>query len=369
MFTILIADDSPQVRATVRRGLESEHRILEAENGFDAVRILERVPIDLLLLDYVMPMMDGPTVLRMVRARGYHNPVLLLTSETKVSRIAQAMSLGIQGYLAKPVRIQELQERVRRCLVKAAEEAVVPADDALGAPILGAPPAAGSPTNILLVDDMESVASGLWQKLPADVGFDSATTAEEAIEKCNNGTITAILVDTVIPGVDVADLIAKLRRLQPAATVVAVLLRSVENAQATGRDLGCDGYLHKPFDANDVAALLADLGNNPDVVIRGNVLSVSSSQAGADSERLCSDALACVNQIAEAGLTRLVLSLEDSLSAETGRSVAAAVVERCGLLGLAPALVAPPRLAASLSDLEGYVLYESLAEAREAFAA
>jgi two-component system, chemotaxis family, chemotaxis protein CheY len=117
--TALVVDDSAAMRrqlslALERLGLEP----LEAGNGAEAWRELAARGVDLLLTDINMPVMDGLKLVGLVRASVRHRrtPVVVVTTESAEADRARALALGVEGYLVKPVRAQQVLEVVQRLL-------------------------------------------------------------------------------------------------------------------------------------------------------------------------------------------------------------------------------------------------------------
>jgi type IV pilus assembly protein PilB len=116
--TILLADDDAQMRRLVRTVLEREgFRVLEAEDGLDTLEAIDMNAIDLILLDHDMPRLTGIGVLEELRARvtTASLPVIMLTARTDDTE-TQALELGAQDYLTKPVQPRSLVARVRAVL-------------------------------------------------------------------------------------------------------------------------------------------------------------------------------------------------------------------------------------------------------------
>lgn len=114
--SILIVDDSELNRALLSDMLESDYNIIEAENGEEAVAILaeRELEISLVLLDIVMPGMDGFDVLAMMNARGWINsiPVIMISAETGSSYIDRAYDLGAVDYISRPFDERTVKHRV-----------------------------------------------------------------------------------------------------------------------------------------------------------------------------------------------------------------------------------------------------------------
>ncbi len=104
MATILVADDEEGVRSFVAEALETEgHRVVQAADGDEAARWLDRRSFHLLITDLKMPGTDGMALLRKVRAEQPETEVLVLTAHGSVDGAVEAMKLGALDYLQKPL--------------------------------------------------------------------------------------------------------------------------------------------------------------------------------------------------------------------------------------------------------------------------
>ncbi len=113
---ILIADDSEMNRAILADMLESEYEIIEAENGEEAIGILEerRAELSLILLDIVMPRMDGFGVLEIMNKRDWIEdvPVIMISSESGAAPVKRAYEMGISDYISRPFDSTVVHRRV-----------------------------------------------------------------------------------------------------------------------------------------------------------------------------------------------------------------------------------------------------------------
>jgi two-component system response regulator MprA len=121
-MTILVVDDEAAVRDALRRALRLEGYEVElAADGAEALRRLEDgAQPDALLLDVLMPGVDGLEVCRRLRRSGSRLPVLMLTARAEVSDRVSGLDAGADDYLAKPFALQELLARVRALLRRSA---------------------------------------------------------------------------------------------------------------------------------------------------------------------------------------------------------------------------------------------------------
>ena len=114
---ILIADDSAMNRAILTEMLGDGYEILEAENGRQAVSIMQtNVDIDLLLLDIMMPNMDGYELTQTLRSKGNMIPILMVTAKQTPADKHRGFLLGTDDYMTKPVDEEEMILRIAALL-------------------------------------------------------------------------------------------------------------------------------------------------------------------------------------------------------------------------------------------------------------
>jgi two-component system response regulator MprA len=114
---ILVVDDEPAVRESLATSLAFEdYEVETAVDGVEALERLDAVKPDLVLLDILMPRLDGLTTCRRLRARGETVPVLMLTARDTIGDRVTGLDSGADDYLVKPFELDELLARVRALL-------------------------------------------------------------------------------------------------------------------------------------------------------------------------------------------------------------------------------------------------------------
>ncbi|MDP4508242.1 response regulator transcription factor [Nonomuraea turcica] len=118
---LLVVDDEPALREALQSSLEFEgYKVVTANDGQAALDELARESYDAVLLDVMMPRLDGLTACRRLRGSGNHIPVLMLTARDAVGDRVSGLDAGADDYLVKPFELDELLARVRALLRRGA---------------------------------------------------------------------------------------------------------------------------------------------------------------------------------------------------------------------------------------------------------
>jgi two-component system response regulator MprA len=120
---VLVVDDEPAVREALRRALELEGYSVDlAENGAQALRTISQAEPDVVVLDVLMPEVDGLAACRRLREDGSRVPVLMLTARAGVGDRVDGLDAGADDYLVKPFALEELLARIRALLRRGGSE-------------------------------------------------------------------------------------------------------------------------------------------------------------------------------------------------------------------------------------------------------
>ncbi|MGI6546468.1 MAG: hybrid sensor histidine kinase/response regulator [Fastidiosipilaceae bacterium] len=119
MVTILLVEDDKMVRLLTKAKLSAPYHILEAEDGKDALAVLDREQVDLLIVDIQMPRMNGYELIRELREVGVQMPVIMLTAMDTFAHKKEGFASGIDDYMTKPIDYEELVWRVEALLRRA----------------------------------------------------------------------------------------------------------------------------------------------------------------------------------------------------------------------------------------------------------
>jgi DNA-binding response OmpR family regulator len=111
---VLVVEDERKIATYVKRGLEEQGYAVDvAATGREALDWVETITFDLVVLDILLPEIDGLTVCRQIRERGHRTPVLMLTARDAVEDRVAGLDAGADDYLVKPFALKELLARLR----------------------------------------------------------------------------------------------------------------------------------------------------------------------------------------------------------------------------------------------------------------
>ncbi|MDR2883983.1 MAG: response regulator [Deferribacteraceae bacterium] len=117
---LITVDDSSTMRRIIKNTLQKIGftNVLEAGNGVEALEVMAKSPIDMIITDWNMPEMDGLTYVKTVRAKDQYKetPILMITTEAAKEDILTALKSGVNNYVVKPFTPDTLQEKVFKLL-------------------------------------------------------------------------------------------------------------------------------------------------------------------------------------------------------------------------------------------------------------
>ncbi len=117
MYTILVCDDDKEIVDAIQIYLSTEgYNVLKAYNGYEALEIVEKNEVHLILLDVMMPMMDGMRATRKLRESNRILPIIFLTAKSEDSDKVLGLNIGADDYITKPFNPLELIARVKSAL-------------------------------------------------------------------------------------------------------------------------------------------------------------------------------------------------------------------------------------------------------------
>ena len=262
---VLIVDDLfPNVKLLETKLSLEYFDVLAAMNGPDAIAICEKGLCDIVLLDVMMPGMDGFEVCRHLKNNPVtaHLPVVMVTALDQPSDRLRGLDAGADDFLTKPIDDTALFTRVRSLVrLKAVTDelrsrAMASRDFGMGDPLAVATAETGLNANILLVEDRR----GSGERMAAALSQHHVVTVEadphQALLTATDRAFDAILVSLDLEGFDGLRLCSQLRSLNRTRAVPLIMLAEPHDRGriVRGLDFGVHDYLMRPVDRNELVA-------------------------------------------------------------------------------------------------------------------
>ncbi len=262
---VLVVDDNPANRKLLEARLNAEYfDVLTANNGEDAIAICEKSLCDIVLLDVMMPGMDGFEVCR--RLKGHiataHLPVVLVTALDQPTDRVRGLEAGADDFVTKPIDEMQLIARVRSLarLKVVIDELRNRANTtvALGMIAPFATPSAedGRRGRLLVVDDRKSSSDRIAQALAAHHAVTVEASVQEAMFKAAEDNVDVIIVSLGLVGYDALRLCSQIRALERTRNLPILVIADLEdrNRVIRGLELGINDWLSRPVDRNELLA-------------------------------------------------------------------------------------------------------------------
>ncbi|WP_288580894.1 PleD family two-component system response regulator [uncultured Methylobacterium sp.] len=259
---VLIVDDLfPNIKLLETKLTLEYFDVVSAMNGPDALAICEKGLCDIVLLDVMMPGMDGFEVCRRIKATPTtaHLPVVMVTALDQPSDRLRGLDAGADDFLTKPIDDTALMARVRSLVrLKAVTDELRSRAMAsrVGDPLAAAAAETGHNANVLIVEDRRSAADRLSAALGQYHCVETVATPQEALERVKAGEYDVVLVSLDLQDHDGLRLCSQLRSLDRTRTVPVVMLAEPHDRPRImrGLDLGVHDYLVRPIDRNELVA-------------------------------------------------------------------------------------------------------------------
>ena len=262
---VLVVDDVPANAKLLEARLSAEYfDVVTALNGPEALEICERAQCDIVVLDVMMPEMDGFEVCRTLKANPatHHIPVVMVTALDQPSDRVRGLEAGADDFLTKPVSDIALIARVRSLtrLKLVTDElrmrALTSKEIGIQDPLLAAVADAGRGGRILIVDDRRSSYERIAKVLATEHKVDIEVDPHEALFHSAEGDYDLLIVSLGFEHFDGLRLCSQLRSLDRTRNVpILVIAEAEDHARLLrGLEIGINDYLVRPVDRNEMLA-------------------------------------------------------------------------------------------------------------------
>jgi two-component system cell cycle response regulator len=262
---VLVVDDVIGNVKLMEARLTAEYfDVVTAMSGAEALAICERAQCDIVLLDVMMPEMDGFEVCRRLKTnpRTHHIPVIMVTALDQPSDRVRGLEAGADDFLTKPVSDIALIARVRSLvrLKMMTDElrmrAMTSKEIGLTDPVTQELAGAGRNGKVLIVDDRRSSYERIAQTLAAEHTVDVETNPHDALFHASDGDYELVMVSLDLAGFDGLRLCSQLRSLERTRSLpILIVVEAEDNVRLLrGLEIGVNDYLVRPIDRNEMSA-------------------------------------------------------------------------------------------------------------------
>jgi len=268
--SILIVDDDVMNVKLLNALLSPDYHIFKAYGGSEALEIVREKMPDLILLDIMMPGINGYEVTRQLKSdpQTRNIPIILVTALGGDEDKAKGIALGADEFLNKPVNQTELKARVKSLLkLKVYQEqltARIKSEQELVAPV-NQPDLSRCEeglSTVLLVEDSEKDRNLFKLYLEGQpYRLRTVRSGEEAIAECEKNKVDLVVLDLLLPGLDGFDVCRKLRETEQTRNIQILMVSNQNDLECKlkGLELGADEFLIKPIDREELIVRIRSL--------------------------------------------------------------------------------------------------------------
>lgn len=248
MARVLIVEDDANNRDVAQRIVQaSGHEAIVATDGRRGLELARAQRPDAILMDLLLPEVDGWTLVRSLREEPWARevPIIAVSALAMQADRARALAAGCSDFLSKPYAPAELRELIARYV-----PAVTREPRAMAAPW-------ERPATVLVVDDEQANVELVARRLGA-IGFETATalSGRDALARAEEDPCDLILLDVMMPGMDGWEVCRELKRSARTAAIPVIFVTARDRAEdvARGFEVGGVDYIPKPFEPLELAA-------------------------------------------------------------------------------------------------------------------
>jgi two-component system cell cycle response regulator len=262
---VLVVDDVPANVKLLEARLSAEYfDVITAMNGTEALAVCERSECDLVLLDVMMPDLDGFEVCRRLKTspKTHHIPIVMVTALDQPSDKVRGLEAGADDFLTKPIPEVALLARVRSLarLKMVTDElrmrALTSRDIGIESPEREALADTGRGGRVLIVDDRKSSYERIAETLAKEHHVEVDSDPNHALFHAADGNFDLVIVSLGLENFDALRLCSQIRSLERTRNVPILALSEADNnaRMVRGLEIGVNDFLVRPIDKNELLA-------------------------------------------------------------------------------------------------------------------
>jgi len=253
---ILIVDDEVGVRQSLKMIFKDNYEVLEASDGEEALGILQEAEPDVIILDLIMPRVNGVAFLNEIKRVDRQLPVIVVSAIKDTAMGNEAMKSGAFSYLAKPFNVMELEQLVQKALTQAGqpEDTIDNKEQEMGR----------RKKLILLIDDDEDIYMSIKMLFKEEYLVRYAKDGRQGCEKAKMLKPDLIILDSRMAGLSGEETLLALRQFDNKVPVVFLTAYPKDIISQEGNPGNVAWFMTKPFDSAKLREIVENLINNSD---------------------------------------------------------------------------------------------------------
>lgn len=251
----IVVDNMVNMRMTIVSMLNDAgfRKVYHANNGIEALELIDSEKIDVILSEYHLPKMDGLTLLNKVRLdpRTAMTPFIMTSATIEQTEVIRAIKAGVSEYVVKPFSAKILIERLHRAICNPIKHSTAPVKAQVGKEDKP------DKIQILVVDDVPDNIQILMELLKKDYAVKAAINAETALKICSaEPAPDLVLLDIMMPQMDGLELCRQLKENPKTQHITVIFITALDQSDdiVKGFELGAVDYITKPFNPAVVKA-------------------------------------------------------------------------------------------------------------------
>jgi DNA-binding NtrC family response regulator len=258
---VLLVDDEEDFLDVMAERMRS--RGIEVSTTTSATHALEMVEensFDAIVMDLMMPELEGTEALKAIKNKKRELQVILLTGYVTLEQVIQAMRLGAMDIIEKPPDLDVLAEKIKKAHTKKerilaetqAEEEVKEKHSNISKGGLNMKP------RVLIVDDEEELLQTLSERLRMrDYDVSTSLSGEDALGKMKGYNFDVVVLDVAMPGMDGVQTLSEIKRIKPLTEVIMLTGHATVESAIEGMKLGAFDFLMKPCNTEKLVAKIS----------------------------------------------------------------------------------------------------------------
>jgi DNA-binding NtrC family response regulator len=238
------------------RGIE----VSTTTSATHALEMVEEESFDAIVMDLMMPELEGTEALKAIKNKKRELQVILLTGYVTLEQVIQAMRLGAMDIIEKPPDLDALTEKIKKAHAKKemilaemqAEEQVKKKHSNISKGGLNMKP------RVLIVDDEEELLETLSERLRMrDYDVTTSLSGEDALSKMKGYNFDVVVLDVAMPGMDGVETLGEIKRIKPLTEVIMLTGHATVESAIEGMKLGAFDFLMKPCKTEELMAKIS----------------------------------------------------------------------------------------------------------------